>query len=123
MSQSTATRETGLVRFPPNSIAYVAALGALVSAAIHFLLAPGIMGFNQTIGILFYLNGAGWIAGLLVFFSRYWRRKLYLVAAAYAVVTLVAFFVMSGRFNTMSILSKLAEAAVAVTAVYLYSVD
>ncbi|MFB6159678.1 MAG: hypothetical protein ABEJ61_00700 [Haloferacaceae archaeon] len=73
--------------------------------------------------MLFYLNAAGWVGGVVVFFSRAWRRELYLVAAGYAVVTIVAFFAMSGRLNAMSIASKVAEAVVALVAAYLYTAE
>lgn len=121
--QSAATPDAQLLRLPANSVAYVAVLAALVSAVIHLLLAPRVMGFSQTTGILFYLNGAGWIGGLLLFFSRFWRRELYLVAAGYAVVTLVAFFAMGGQLNTVAMVSKAVEAVVAVTTVSLYTTE
>lgn len=120
-SQSTGTGNSqSLVDLPSNSLAYVAVLGALVSAAIHLLLAPSVMGFSQTTGILFYLNGLGWIGGILIFVSRFWRRELYLVAAAYALVTVIAFFVMSGDLSGLAIAAKIAEIVVAAVAIYLY---
>ncbi|WP_424005088.1 DUF7475 family protein (plasmid) [Haloarcula salina] len=121
--QSTATGDAQLFRLPANSIGYVAVLAALASAVIHLLLAPQVMEFSQTTGILFYLNGAGWIGGILLFFSRFWRRELYLVAAGYALVTLVAFFAMGGRLNTMAMLSKGVEAVVVFATVYLYTAE
>lgn len=123
MSGETATSRgsESLLRLPSNNVAYVAILAALVSAAIHLLLAPRVMGFSQMTGVLFYLNGLGWIGGVLLYLSRFWRRELYLVAAGYAVVTIVAFFAMSGRINQLSIASKVAEGVVAVTAAYLYT--
>ncbi len=121
-SQQSVTRGSrSVLRLPSNPVAYVAVLAALVSAAIHLLLAPRVMGFSQTMGILFYLNGLGWVGGTLVFLSRFWRRELYLVAAGYALVTIVAFVVMEGRVNTLSIASKAAEAVVALVAAYLYT--
>jgi hypothetical protein len=74
-------------------------------------------------GILFYLNGLGFVGGVALLLSRYWRRELYLVAAGYALVTVVAFFVMSGRVNALSVASKVAEVVVAVVAVSLYTAD
>jgi hypothetical protein len=121
-SQQSVTHDSrSVLRLPSNPVAYVAVLAALVSAAIHLLLAPRVMGFNQTMGVLFYLNGLGWVGGTLLFLSRFWRRELYLVAAGYALVTIVAFFVMGGRVNTISIASKAAEAAFVLVAVYLYT--
>jgi hypothetical protein len=115
------TGSRSLVRLPSNNVAYIAILGALVSAAIHLLLAPNVMAFSQTTGILFYLNGLGWIGGVLLFFSRFWRRELHLVAAAYALVTVVAFFVVGGDLSGLAIASKAAEIVVAVVAAYLYT--
>jgi hypothetical protein len=121
-SQSTGTANSqSLVNLPTNSIAYVAILGALVSAAIHLYLAPSILAFSQTSGILFYLNGFGWLGGVLVFVSRFWRRELYLVAAAYAIITVIAFFVMSGDLSGLALPSKVAEIVVAAVSLYLYS--
>ena len=119
-SRSTTAESRPLVSFPSNAVAYVAILAALVSAAIHLLLAPRIMGFDQTQGVLFYLNGLGFLGGVLLFVTRYWRRWLYLVAVGYALATIVAFFVMGGPLNPMAVVSKAAEAVVAVAAAYLY---
>ena len=123
MSSQSATMSgsQSLVRLPSNNIAYVAIFAALVSAAIHLLLAPNVMGFSQTTGILFYLNGLGWIGGILVFLSRFWWREFYVVAVGYALVTVIAFFVMSGDLTGLAIASKAAEVVVAVIAAYLYT--
>lgn len=120
-NQSTGTASSqSLVSLPTNSIAYVAILGALVSAVIHLYLAPSILAFSQTSGILFYLNGIGWLGGILVFVSRFWRREFYLVAAAYAIITVIAFFVMSGDLSGLALPSKAAEIVVAAVSLYLY---
>jgi len=81
-------------------------------------------------GILFILNGVGFLAGLLVYLTRYWRRTLYLVAAAYSVATILALFVfqgfsveafyMQGSINPMAVITKAAELVLAVVAVVLY---
>jgi hypothetical protein len=120
-SQSATTRgQESLISLPSNTLAYVAVLAALVTAIIHLFLAPRVMGFSQTMGILFYLNGLGFLGGVLLYLSRYWRRELYLVAAAYALVTIVAFFVMSGRLTEFSIAAKVAEAVFVAVTAYLY---
>ncbi len=119
---ATQTSES-IVSLPDSAVAYVAVLGALVSAGIHLALAPRVIGFSQTTGILFYLNGAGWLGGVAVLLSRFWRRELYLVAAGYAAVTVVAFFALGGQVGTASVASKLAEVVVAVTAGYLYTAE
>jgi hypothetical protein len=121
-SQSTGTASSqSLVSLPANSIAYVALLGALASAVIHLFLAPSILAFSQTSGILFYLNGVGWLGGIVVFVSRFWRRELYLVAAVYAIITVIAFFVMSGDLSGLALPSKAAEIVVAAVSLYLYT--
>ena len=119
--QSTTARgQQSLINLPENPVVYLAVLGALVSAGIHLFLAPQVMGFSQTTGILFYLNGLGFVGGIGLLLSRYWRRELYLVAALYALATIVAFFAMGGRVGTMSIAAKVAEAVVVLVAGYLY---
>ncbi|MFA9515653.1 hypothetical protein ACERIT_00275 [Halopenitus sp. H-Gu1] len=107
-------------RTPSSPVAYLAVLTALVSAAIHLFLAPQVIEFSRTTGILFYLNGAGFLGGIVLFFTRYWRRELYLVAVVYAGATIVAFFAMGGQVNPVSITSKIAEAILVLSAGYLY---
>ena len=119
-SQSSAAESRSLVSFPSNVAAYVVIVAALVTAVIHLVLAPRIMGFDRTQGVLFYLHGIGFIGGTLLFVTRYWRRWLYLVAVGYALATIVAFFVMGGSLNALAIVSKAAEAVVALGAAYLY---
>lgn len=60
---------------------------------------------------------------VLVFFTRCWRREFYLIPAGNPVLTVVAFFAMGGRTDTMSTVSKPAEAVVALTAGYLYTAE
>jgi len=115
---------------PSSALGYVAVLAALVTGVLHLVLAPRVMGFSQTLGILFALNGLGFLGGLLVYLTRYWRRPLYLVAAAYAVATILALFVfqgfsveafyMQGSINPMAVITKVAELVLAVVAVVLY---
>jgi low affinity Fe/Cu permease len=112
-----------LLSRPSNTVAYVTILAALVSAAIHLFLAPSVIGFSQTTGILFYLNGFGWIGGILVFLSRFWRHEFYLVTTGYALVTIIAFFVMGSGLDGLAITAKIAEGVVAVTATYLYTAE
>jgi hypothetical protein len=119
--QTTATgKARPLGSVPANWTAYVAVFAALVSAAIHLFLAPRVMGFDQLIGVLFYLNGLGWIGGTILFLSRYWRRPFYLVAIGYAALTIVAYVAFAGPVNVFAVASKGAEAIVAVAAGYLY---
>ncbi|RBI60073.1 hypothetical protein DMJ13_20625 [halophilic archaeon] len=118
---STETHDAqSLISLPSNSIGYIAILAAVVTAGIHLFLAPTVMEFDQLTGILFYLNGLGFIGGVILFVSRYWRRELYPIAVGYALATIIAFFVMDGPINSLSITAKIAEAVVALTGTYLY---
>ncbi|MGB9957143.1 DUF7475 family protein [Haloferax prahovense] len=125
MSADTTTAEsrplfTGL----PSGIApYVAIVGALASAYVHLSMAPMLLQFDQAQAILFVLAGVGFLAGIAVYLSRFWRREFYLVAIAFALAQIVAWVVMSGRVSDMAILSKGGEAVFAVAAAYLYLND
>lgn len=118
---------------PESPIGYLAALLAAVTGAIHLMLAPQVIGFSQTLGILFALNGVGFLGGTLLYLTRFWRRELYLVAAGYALVTFAAFFLwggfdgfasafyMQGELNAMAVVAKSAEILLVVVAGYLYA--
>ena len=120
---NTQTGES-LLSLPGNPLGYVAILFALVTGAIHLLLAPQVVGFSQTLAILFALNGLGFLGGPIVFSTRYWRRQLPLVAALYAFVTFLALFVFQGfvvkaslpqgHLNPLAVVSKAAEALLAI---------
>ncbi|MFB6123447.1 MAG: hypothetical protein ABEJ78_08315 [Haloferacaceae archaeon] len=131
----TATGGGGsLVSLPQNPLGYVAIVLALVTGVIHLLLAPRVVNFSQTLAILFALNGVGFLGGLLVYLTRFWRRELYLVAAVYSLLTLVAFFVWppggeiefvaafyrGSELNVMAVVAKAVEALLAVCTAYLY---
>lgn len=130
-ARSTASTDRGSVLSrPTHPLGYIAILAALVTAVVHLLLSQRVMGFDQTLAILFLLNGLGYLGGLGLYLTRYWRRELYLVATAYAVVTILAFFVMRGfgpdafymrgDLNSLAVAAKAAELVLAVSAVYLY---
>ncbi|AQL41437.1 hypothetical protein BV210_01325 [Halorientalis sp. IM1011] len=109
-----------LFELPSNPVAYVAVFAALLTGVIHLVLAPQVVGFDPTTALLFALNGLGFLGGLVLFVSRYWRRELYLVAAVYALVTVVAYVVMSGPVNPLSIAAKAAELVLVLVSLYLY---
>ncbi|MEF8791315.1 MAG: hypothetical protein V5A61_14415 [Haloarculaceae archaeon] len=131
-TQSTAAqREESLVSLPTSPVGYVALLAAVVTGGAHLLLGVQVLGFSQTMGVLFLLNGLGFLGGSLLYVSRYWRPELYLVAAGYAVVTILAFFAVqgvgpgafytrAGDLNPLAVVSKAAELVLAVLAVYRY---
>jgi hypothetical protein len=125
------TGKDSLVSLPSHPVGYVAILATVVTAVIHLLLGPRVMGFSQMLGILFILNGLGFLGGLGLYVSRYWRRELSLVAAGYALVTVLAFFAFQGfgvdafftrgSLNQMAVAAKAAELVLAVCAAYLYT--
>jgi hypothetical protein len=131
----TRTSGGSLVDLPGNPVGYVAVVLAAVTGVIHLLLAPRVVGFSQTLGILFALNGLGFAGGLVVYLTRYWRRELFLVAAGYALVTVLAFFFfggfegfvsafyMGGELNVMAVVAKAAEGLFVVVTLYLYSAE
>jgi len=134
MSVGTSTSNESLVSLPSNPLGYLAILLAAVTGIIHLFLGPQVMGFSQTLGYLFILNGVGFIGGAIVYLTRFWRRELFLVAAGYAVVTFLAFFFFGGfegfvssfyregELNMMAVVAKAAEVLFAVVTTYLYTV-
>jgi len=130
MSVSNTTTSDSLVELPESPLGYVAIVLALVTAVIHLRLAPQVIGFSQTLAILFALNGLGFLGGIGLFLTRFWRRELYLVAAVYALVTVLALFAfqgfgvdafyIQGQLNPMAVVSKAVEVLLAVVAGFLY---
>ena len=130
MSVSNQTSDS-LISLPENPLGYLAILLALVTGVLHLLLAPRVIGFSQTLAILFALNGLGFLGGIVLFLTRYWRRELYLVAALYALATVLALFVFQGfgvdaffrqgQVNPMAVITKAAEILLAVVAGVLYA--
>lgn len=108
-------------------------LMAVVTGLVHLLIATQAIQFDRTMAALFVLNGAGFLALTALYLSRYWRRHLYLVFAAYAVVTILALFAFQGwgpeafyrgdSLNPMAVVSKVAEAVLAAATIYLYAED
>jgi hypothetical protein len=130
-TKSSSTSGGPIVSLPSHPIGYVTILAALVTGVVHLLLGPQVMGFSQMMGILFILNGLGFLGGIALYLSRYWNQTLYLVAAGYALLTIIALFgfqgfsveafYMRGDLNPMAVAAKVAELVVAVGALYLYS--
>lgn len=130
-AQSTTERDGSYFNLPADPVGYLAILAALVTGVIHLLLGPRVMGFSQLMGILFILNGLGFLGGIALYVTSYWRRELYLVAAGYAIITIIALFAFQGvsvdafymgeSLNPMAVGSKVAELVVAVCAGYLYT--
>ncbi|KYH24101.1 hypothetical protein HAPAU_37440 [Halalkalicoccus paucihalophilus] len=131
---SAVTREQeSLFSLPSHPVGYIAVIAAVITGVIHLILGPSVIGFSQTLGILFILNGIGFLGGVALYFSRYWRRELYLAAAGYALVTFLAFFFyggfggflsafyMMGSLNWNAVGAKVAELILLVSVLYLYA--
>jgi hypothetical protein len=121
------------VSLPTRPMDFIANDLAVITGAIHLLLAPQVVGFSQTLGVLFALNGLGFAGGIALFMTRYWRRELYLVAAGYALVTFLAFFFfggfdgfvsafyMQGSLNWNAVGAKTAELLLVICSLYLFT--
>lgn len=119
-STATAGRSSVVTGLPSGIIPYVAILAALVSASIHLWLTPVVIEFDTVQAILFVLAALGFIVGIGVFLTTYWRREFYPVAILFALAQILAFFVMGGPRTTLAITSKTAEFVFIVAAAYLY---
>jgi hypothetical protein len=129
-SASSSDMKGSLVDLPSHPVGYIAVLAALATGIIHLLAGPRVMEFSQMMGVLFILNGLGFLGGIALYATRYWRRELYLVAALYALATILALFVFQGfsveafysrgSLNPMAVASKVAELVVLVCGLYLY---
>lgn len=119
-STATAGRSSVVTGLPSGIVPYVAILTALVSAGIHLWLTPVVIEFDTVQAILFVLAALGFIVGIGVFLTKYWRREFYLIAIVFALAQILAFFVMGGPRNTLAITSKTAEFVFIVAAAYLY---
>ncbi len=116
---------------PSGSLGYVAVVMAFITGVLHLLAATNAIQFSQLLAVLFVLNGLGFLGGIVVYLSRFWRRPLFLVAAAYSIVTILALFpfqgwgieafYMGGSINPIAVITKAAEAVLAVCALYLYA--
>ncbi|ELY50260.1 MULTISPECIES: DUF7475 family protein [Natronorubrum] len=116
---------------PSNPIGYVAIVMALVTGVLHLLATMNAIQFSEVLAALFVLNGLGFIGGTILYLTPYWQRSLFLVAAAYSIITILALFpvqgwgveafYMEGNLNPIAVITKAAEAVLAVCAVYLYA--
>ena len=131
MGASSTTRTEPLFDRPTNPAGYVAILMALVTGVLHLVASTNAIQFSQLLAILFILNGLGFLGGAAIYLTRYWRRPLFLVAAVYSIVTILALFpvqgwgleafYMQGNLNPLAVITKAAEAVLAVCALYLYA--
>jgi len=104
---------------------------ALVTGLIHLVATTRAIEMSVVLAVLFVLNGLGFLGGAALYFTRFWRRWLFLAAAVYSLVTILALFpfrgwgieafYMNGAINPIVVITKAAEAILAVVSVYLYS--
>ncbi|NGM70287.1 hypothetical protein G6M89_14930 [Natronolimnobius sp. AArcel1] len=125
----TPTPESILNR-PSNPIGYLAIVMALITGVLHLVASTNAIEMSLLLAVLFILNGLGFIGGAILYVTQFWRRWLFIVAALYAIVTIVALFpvqgwgveafYMQGNLNPLAVITKAAEAVLAVCAIYLY---
>lgn len=134
-AESSATARSGasVLRLPDSLVGYVANDLAVITGIVHLLLVPQVLGFSQTLAVLFALNGLGFLGGVALYLTAYWRRELFVVAGGYALVTFLAFFVyggfdgflsafyMGGSLNWNAVGAKTAEVLLTGCALYLYA--
>ena len=131
MGTPTNTTTASTVTKPSNPVGYIAILMALITGVLHLVAVTNAIQFSQILGILFVLNGLGFLAGAALYLTKYWRRELFVVAALYSIVTILALFpvqgwgieafYMQGNINPLAVITKAAEAVLAVCAIYLYA--
>ena len=131
MGANPTTDTEQLIDRPANPVGYVAILMALITGILHLVASTNAIQFSEVLAVLFVLNGLGFIGGAALYVTRYWRRPLFLVAAAYSIVTILALFpvqgwgleafYMQGNLNPLAVITKAAEAILAVCAIYLYT--
>ena len=131
MGATPTTDTESTFRSPSNPVGYIAILMALITGVLHLVASTNAIEFSQVLAILFVLNGLGFLGGAALYLTRFWRRSLYIVAAAYSIVTILALFpvqgwgieafYMEGNLNPLAVITKAAEAVLAVCAIYLYA--
>nr|WP_238387020.1 hypothetical protein [Natrialba swarupiae] len=103
---------------------------ALITGVLHLIASTNAIEMSVVLAILFVLNGVGFIGGTILYVTRYWQPWLFIVAAIYAVVTILALFpvqgwgveafYMQGSLNPIAVITKAAEGVLAVCALSLY---
>ena len=126
---STITHDS-LIERPAHPVGYLAIVMAVITGVLHLVASTNAIEFSAVLAVLFVLNGVGFLAGTALYLTRFWEQWLYLVAVAYAVVTILALFpvqgfgveafYMDGSLNPLIVITKVAEAVLAASAGYLY---
>jgi len=129
---TTATDAQGFSK-PETSAGYLTVIAALTTGVLHLYLIPGALATAGTTGgVLFALNGIGFLGGTVLYLSKYWRKELFLVAALYALASILAMFMVhgwtidsllyrDGSIAQWAITAKTAETIIFGASLYLYS--
>ena len=130
MSANSTISSEPLLEGPSNPVGYVAIVMALLTGVIHLVAATNAIEFSQVLAVLFVLNGIGFIGGTVLYLTRFWQQWMFIVAALYAVVTILALFpfrgwgleafYMEGSLSPPVVITKIAEAVLTICTVYLY---
>jgi len=131
MGTNQTTQSNSILAWPANPIGYVAILMALITGIIHLVATTRAIEMSVVLAVLFVLNGLGFLGGAALYLTRFWRRWLFLVAAVYSLVTILALFpfrgwgieafYMNGSLNPIAVITKAVETVLAVVSVYLYA--
>ncbi|TQQ82805.1 hypothetical protein EGH24_05025 [Halonotius terrestris] len=132
MAETTTATGAQAFSTPENSAGYLAVLTALITGILHLYLIPGaLQAAGTTGGVLFALNGIGFVGGTLIYLSKYWRKELFLVAALYALASILAMFMVhgwgveafyrDGSLAHWAIITKSAESILLGCSLYLFS--
>ncbi len=115
---------------PSNPLGYLAIAMALITGVLHLIASTNAIEMSLLLAVLFILNGLGFIAGAILYLTRFWQQWLFIVAALYAIVTILALFpvqgwgveafYMEGNLNPLAVITKAAEAVLAACTIYLY---
>ena len=131
MGTNQTRQSDSILAWPANPIGYVAILMALITGVIHLVATTRAIEMSVVLAVLFVLNGLGFLGGAALYLTRFWRRWLFLVAAVYSLVTILALFpfrgwgieafYMNGSLNPIAVITKVVETVLAVVSVYLYA--
>jgi len=132
MAETTTAKDVQAFSKPENPAGYLAILTALTTGILHLYLTPGAFEAAGTLGgVLFILNGIGFVGGTVLYVSKYWRRGLFLVAAIFALASILAMFNVhgwgveafyrDGSIAQWAILAKSAESILIGCSLYLFS--
>lgn len=131
MATTSNTGTGSTFRRPTNGVGYIAVILAVITGVLHLVATTNAIQVSEVLAVLFVLNGLGFLGGTVLYLSTYWRKELFVVAALYSLVTILALFpvqgwgveafYMDGNINPVAVITKAAEALLVVCTVYLYT--